>query len=98
MRPEGPVIDEMCLEITRNIMHKGMRIHSDKNQKWDMARNVSAEDRKLRSTSNETKAHTLRSEAIKGFRSIGVDFAKSDLDEYVSSVLDGRDYRFVITF
>ncbi|MCH4159858.1 hypothetical protein [Bifidobacterium sp.] len=79
-------------------MHKGMRIHSDKKQKWDMARSVSAEDRRLRATRNETKPYTLRSEAAKGFRSIGVDFTKSDLDDYVSSVLDGRDYRFVITF
>ncbi|KFI84231.1 hypothetical protein [Bifidobacterium psychraerophilum] len=79
-------------------MHKGMRIHSDKNQKWDMARNVSAEDKKLRETSNEAMPHTLRSKAAQGFRSIGVNFTKSDLDDYVSSVLDGRDYRFIITF
>jgi hypothetical protein len=88
----------MCLEIKRIIMHKGMRIHSDKQQKWDMARSVSAEDKKLRATSNETMPHTLRTNAVNGFRSIGVAFTKSDLDDYVSSVLDGRDYRFVITF
>lgn len=79
-------------------MHTGMRIQSNKVQKWQLARSISAEDKSFRANVSEVPAYELKTKAARGFHDIGVNFTKADLDEYISSVLSGKDYRFVITF
>ncbi|OZG67797.1 hypothetical protein BAQU_0441 [Bifidobacterium aquikefiri] len=79
-------------------MHTGMRIQSNKTQKWQLARSISAEDKNFRANVSTVPAYELKTKAARGFRDIGVNFTKTDLDEYIASVLSGRDYRFVITF